>query len=52
MEEYEQEVLQRMKALQEYSRITGHAVISEAEFRRQEEADQQRSRDRGGGQSL
>jgi hypothetical protein len=43
----------QQKALQEYSRVTGHTVISEAEFRRQEEeSDQKRSRDRGGGQSL
>jgi hypothetical protein len=42
----------QQKALQEYSRVTGHEVISEAEFRRQEGADQKRSRDRGGGQSL
>jgi hypothetical protein len=42
----------QQKALQEYSRVTGHKVISEEEFRRQEESDQKRSRDRGGGQSL
>ena len=52
LEEYEQDVLQRMKAMQELSRLYGREVISEADARMQEESDKKRSRDRGGGQSL
>jgi len=52
LEEYERDVLQRMKAMQELSRAVGREVISEQDFRMQEESDQKRSRDRGGGQSL
>jgi hypothetical protein len=52
LQEYEQDVLQRMKAMQELSRLYGREVISEADARMQEESDKKRSRDRGGGQSL
>jgi hypothetical protein len=52
LEEYERDVLQRMKAMQELSRLYGREVISEADARIQEESDKKRSRDRGGGQSL
>jgi hypothetical protein len=52
LEEYEQDVLQRMKAMQELSRLYGREVISEEQARMQEESDKKRSRDRGGGQSL
>ncbi len=52
LQEYEQDVLQRMKAMQELSRLYGREVISETDARMQEESDKKRSRDRGGGQSL
>jgi hypothetical protein len=52
LQEYEQDVLQRMKAMQVLSRLYGREVISEADARMQEESDKKRSRDRGGGQSL
>jgi hypothetical protein len=52
LQEYEQDMLQRMKAMQELSRLYGREIISEEQARMEEESDRKRSRDRGGGQSL
>ncbi len=54
LEEYQARQEQSEKALEARARAQGFGrpVISEADLRMQEESDQKRSRDRGGGQSL
>jgi hypothetical protein len=53
-DEYTQEILQRMRALDALAETqgAGRALTSEEDARLQEEFDKKRSRDRGGGQSL
>ncbi len=50
-EEYQQEVLQRAKAMQALSRVHGVEIRSADEARMMEESARKRDRERGGGQS-
>jgi ATP-dependent exoDNAse (exonuclease V) alpha subunit len=52
LEEYQAQQQQRAKAMQDLGRVAGREVISEADFRMQQETEKKRDRDRGGGQSL
>ena len=51
LEEYQVQQEQREKEMYALGRIVGREVISEADFRMQQESDKKRERDRGGGQS-
>ena len=51
LEEYQAQQAQRAKAMQDLGRVAGREVISEADFRMQQETEKKRDRDRGGGQS-